>query len=347
MRRPSSGATFSVWEPSVPRIPDEYLDCVIYLYPTEVDAEDGGRAGGSGFLVGVPTEGLRQNFWILYAVSNKHVIEKSRVVRMNTADGRKTIVPSARADWIVHPDGDDVAAFQISFDPKEFKFNHVPRASFVSKEIVDRYKIGPGDDAFMVGRFANHEGRQQNLPTVRFGNIAQMPWEAIKQDGNGFEQESFLVEMRSINGYSGSPVFVYIPIFSDRPGLANWNIPPSVVAYTGKPYGSLKSHGPWLLGVDWGHMNDWSPVRRSDGKPVNPNPMEMHVKVNTGLAPVVPAWKLAEILDTGPLAENRKEIERQVMENEEKNPQMSTLVSLETTTPSAARPTNDGNCGDS
>lgn len=118
MRRPSSGATFSVWEPSVPRIPDEYLDCVIYLYPTEVDAEDGGRAGGSGFLVGVPTEGLRQNFWILYAVSNKHVIEKSRVVRMNTADGRKTIVPSARADWIVHPDGDDVAAFQISFDPK-------------------------------------------------------------------------------------------------------------------------------------------------------------------------------------------------------------------------------------
>ena len=94
-------------------------------------------------------------------------------------------------------------------------------------------------------------------------------------------------------------------------------------------------------------MNDWSPVRRSDGKPVNPNPMEMHVKVNTGLAPVVPAWKLAEILDTGPLAENRKEIERQVMEHEEKNPQMSTLVSLETTTPSAARPTNDGNCGDS
>jgi hypothetical protein len=50
-----------------------------------------------------------------------------------------------------------------------------------------------------------HEGRQKNSPTARFGNIAQMPNEPviIKR----FEQECFLVEARSIGGYSGSPVF--------------------------------------------------------------------------------------------------------------------------------------------
>jgi hypothetical protein len=245
-------------EPTLPRIPDEYLDCVVYLYPSEAAAEDGKQAGGSGFLVGVPTEGLRQNFWILYAISNKHVIKNSTVLRMNTSDGKKTVMPTVRSDWVTHPDGDDLAACAISFDPKDFKFNHVPRASFLTKEIVPKFNIGPGDDAFMVGRFINHEGRQSNLPTVRFGTIGQMPWETIMQN-DGFEQESFLVEARSIGGYSGSPIFVFIPLFSSRPGVENWD-PPTVFTkgnrITNFDYGSLRSHGPWLLGVDWGHLNN-------------------------------------------------------------------------------------------
>ena len=72
----------------------------------------------------------------------------------------------------------------------------------------------------------------------------------IRQD-TGFDQESFLVEARSIGGYSGSPVFLFIPAMSSRENVENW-YPPSLVEWkSGVKYGSLMSHGPWLLGVTW------------------------------------------------------------------------------------------------
>lgn len=76
---------------------------------------------------------------------------------------------------------------------------------------------------FVVGRFVNAEGRQKNLPTLRFGNIAQSPQEKIKQDRvfGSFEQESYLVEARTISGYSGSPVCVLLDPAWKRPGRPN------------------------------------------------------------------------------------------------------------------------------
>ena len=309
----------------MPRIHDAYLDCVVYVYPTEVDAEDGTRAGGSGFLVGVPSTGLKQNFWFLYAVTNKHVIKGGTVLRMNTRAGEKSIVPTTRTSWIAHPDGDDLAACLISFDPKDIKFNHVPRSSFLSREIVSQFNIGPGDDCFIIGRFVNHEGQQQNLPTVRFGNIAQMPWEKIRQD-DGFEQESFLVECRSIGGSSGSPIFVHIPIFSDRPGIPDWFPHPNIIDGS-RIFGGLKAHGPWLLGVNWGYIHDWSPLCGKDEKPVNRDPEITRVKLSTGIAGTVPAWKLAELLDNGPLANERADVEKLIREEQAKE-----LQSVATTT---------------
>jgi len=53
-----------------------------------------------------------------------------------------------------------------------------------------------------MGRFVNAEGRLRNVPTLRFGTIAQIPIEKV--DG----QVSFLVEARSIPGFSGTPVVI-------------------------------------------------------------------------------------------------------------------------------------------
>jgi hypothetical protein len=253
--------------------------------------------------------GLQRNFPFLYAVTNKHVIENSLVLRLNARDGKTTVIETLQANWVSHPDGDDLAACFIYFDPREIKFKYVNRGNFLTKDIVKQFNIGPGDDAFMVGRFVNHEGKQSNLPTVRFGNVAQMPLERI--DG----QEGFLIEVRSIGGYSGSPIFVCIPVASERPDVKDW----------GKPANILSSHGPWLLGVDRAYMNNWTPVCRGNGIPVNPsNPAEMQVAANTGMAVAVPAWKLAELLDYAPLAEHRKEMERQIMEYENNNPPIVT-----------------------
>jgi hypothetical protein len=221
----------------MPRIQDDLLDCVIYLYPSVTDAETGVKAGGSGFLVSVPLE-KNPDHRAVYAVTNSHVIRGgSPVVRLNTLKGDMKALDIPASVWMHHPDGDDIAVVPLGLDANLFKFKMLPVQMFITNEIIDEFAVGPGDDVFLIGRFTTHEGKQRNLPSARFGNIAMMPLEPILHP-SGLLQESFLVEAHSINGYSDSPVFVHIPSFSNRPGKG----------------GSFSHYGPWLLGVDWGHI---------------------------------------------------------------------------------------------
>jgi hypothetical protein len=302
---PSHGDQFSYWMPPMARIRDAFLDCAIYLYGSEADAEDGKRTGGSGFLVGVKATDPSINLVVLYAVTNKHVIERGNtVIRMNKKDGRKAINPTDERAWAYHKNGDDLAICQILFDPLIYKSRHVLTTDFIDNIIIDEMNIGPGDDVFVIGRFINHEGKQRNLPTARFGCIAQMPWEPIKQD-TGFEQESFLVEARSIGGYSGSPVFVFIPVATVREGVKDWGTPDKI----------LRPHGPWLLGVDWGHILDWEPVRDAMERPINPDPKAMRVRTNTGMMGVVPSWKLTELLNDDAVVEQRERFIKEILKD--------------------------------
>ena len=40
----------------MPRIRDEYLDCVFHLYRDETEAAEGANSGGTGFLASFPIE---------------------------------------------------------------------------------------------------------------------------------------------------------------------------------------------------------------------------------------------------------------------------------------------------
>lgn len=279
------------------RIRDEFLDCVIYLYPDRNAAEAGERIGGSGFLVGVQSKGLPQNFWFLYAITNKHVVAGgATTIRLTTRDGKTDVIETDERSWVFHPDGDDLAACLVSFDPNDFKFHFIPRASFLTHEIIDDFKVGPGDEIFVVGRFISHEGKQQNRPTARFGFISQMPHEPVVQD-DGFEQESFLLEVRSIGGFSGSPVFLYVmPVVPDT--------------FATRKIQAAGRYGEWLLGVEWGMLLNWEVVRNELGQPANPsNPRALQVPISTGIMGAVPVWKLADLLDKGPVAELRADRE--------------------------------------
>jgi hypothetical protein len=71
----------------MPRISDHILDCSIYLYESEVDAKEGSKTGGSGFLTHVVSK-ADQNIGHLYAVTNKHVINGGcGVIRINKKHG--------------------------------------------------------------------------------------------------------------------------------------------------------------------------------------------------------------------------------------------------------------------
>lgn len=273
----------------MPAISEDVLDTVVYLYPDAASAAAGERAGGSGCIVVIPVQHDPFIAGFMYVVTNSHVIRegKASAIRVNTRDGKVAIIHSTTEGWIHHPYGDDVAVLPINLEYEEVKAKGIQTGLFVTKEAIQEYKVGPGDEVFIVGRFVNHEGKQRNLPSVRFGNLSMLPYEPVRTE-RGLLQEVFLVECRSLPGYSGSPVFLHAFPFSQV---------------------RRKPPPPMFLGIDMGHIKDRRPVL--DREALNQGRRHLVdenwiVETNTGMSCVIPAWKVQEVLDVEELVESRK-----------------------------------------
>lgn len=276
----------------MPFIPERLRDCVVYLYPSVEAAQHGKHAGGTGFLVGVPSP--VDSLTHLYAVTNEHVIRPpsgspSAVIRLNNADGTTEILDHAADEWQSHPSGDDIAITQLILGSGH-RFSWIDQGEFITSADIERYHIGPGDDCFMIGRFIYQDGRQRNEPVLRFGNIAMMP-QPIRQPDRNRDQDSFLVEMRSLSGFSGAPVMVHYVTVGTR-------AQPDPQIDGGVAYSSLVTNKAWLLGVDWGSV------------PSIPNLLGDQTdrsQMPSGMAAVVPAWKITELLNIDEFVAARRE----------------------------------------
>ena len=294
-RRSSRGEFHALWEPSImARIPDEMIGCAFFLYPSHSDAEYGNAIGASGFFVGIDWAGteLRRH---LYAVTNKHCILQCRdevVIRATKSDGTLDYIESDPVDWHPSPTH-DISVLPIS-PAKAALFRNISDGLFVTPtdfepDANSTTCLGPGDDVFMIGRFTPHDRKATNHPSSRFGNLS-MVVAPIKHPG-GYDQESFAVEMRSISGYSGSPVFIYWGFGGNHLHGIKRSM---VTSFLG------------LLGVDWGHIPMRLPVLNSQG---NPLPNGEYVKSHTSMSGVVPAWRLKELLDSDRFKEQRMQDE--------------------------------------
>jgi hypothetical protein len=314
----------------MPRIQDEIVECSIYLYSSKTAALEGDHAGGSGFLVHVPS-GTDNTHGHIYAVTNKHLLDEGfSVLRLSKKSGGIDTLSTERQAWIPHPLGYDVEVFPVDLPQENFRWRSVSAELFISPEIIEAYKIGLGDDAFLVGRLVTHEGKQKNSPIVRFGNISLMadPNEPIRCKGH--DQEGFLVECRSLSGFSGSPVFVQTEqsysgddatrVVKTRGSIfgtkAAANSPGKVEGFSyarrDPPQNSMVSisgrFGPWLLGIDWGHVPLWRPVYEQNQETTT----KYKVEANTGVACVLPAWHILETLNTEELVKLRRKEDRKL-----------------------------------
>jgi hypothetical protein len=198
---------------------------------------------------------------------------------------------------VLHHQGDDLAVYGLpALDKSLHRYKLLsPPDHFITPEIIQELNVGPGDDIFVVGRFINQEGRQRNLPSARFGHLAQMPPEPIRQRRGltFFDQESFVVEARSIGGYSGSPVMIGFNPTLLRPDR-----------------GDLSTNRVYLLGVGWGYIMDWMPICDQNGSPISNG---YQVQSNTGMMGVVPAWKLSDLLNHPALVSYRANREDEIL----------------------------------
>lgn len=281
----------------MPRVPDEWLNSVVYLYPSEKAAKEGTRLGASAFIVVLPSDdkSLPEQLGHYYIVTNKHVVPDKEVwVRINKSMGGYATPSIAKEKWVEHKTADLKAAYW-RFDDG-LSYIGVNRSMMLTPELQMRWQYGPGDEVFLIGRYIDVEGKAHNVPTVRTGVLSAFPAEPILNNSTRQKEESILVEVRALKGFSGSPVFVTRAARIERSDK-----------YDGAPIVKRVDESPcYLLGVNWGYHPWREPILGSKDEPVIPR---QYIKTNSGMAMVVPAEKLLELLDDPRLVKPRREME--------------------------------------
>ena len=258
------------------------------------------RPRATGFVVGVPSSKADRLF--AYLVTAQHVVVgltqagKEIYCRINTKDGGAAVEPLRVPRWWYHPDPAAltdvaVAALHLNFDLADQ--DCIPL--YQNPPSLSQLGLGLGDETVAIGLFTHHAGKERNVPILRIGNLVGLPEEPVRSRWG--DVTAYLVEMRSIGGLSGSPVFLnkalelppggFIPDprFQRDPEQVMWGLLP-------------------LLGLVHGHFDV-------------PNLAEDSVveddaargSINTGIGVVVPVDKIIETLYQPDLAAERAQIE--------------------------------------
>jgi hypothetical protein len=181
-----------------------------------------------------------------------------------------------------------VLAFETTLLP-------APEEWFATPDIIASRGVGPGDELVVMGLFANHIGKDRNLPIVRSGNIASMPLEPLSDPNTGEPYEAYLAEVRSIGGLSGSPVFLALnPDTRMRFGDEDH------VELGGKPF--------YLLGLIRGHWKKDTEADFGDEDFGEAEPQQL----NTGITIVTPITELLNIFKTERFVRYRDDVERRI-----------------------------------
>ncbi len=282
-------------KPSDMRVSDYVLKSVGFVVElTQVDSgEEYYDPFGTGFFISIPST---ENGYFLCFVTAKHVIQplinRKIGILVNGKDGNVIVLPTMdNGVWYNKKDPSaDVAVIICNQDPS-IDIIPISIVDFIQRPELQSRKIGIGDEVYMTGLFAPIPWQQRHMPIVRHGNIAMIPDEPIQLD-EGYS-DVYLIEARSIGGVSGSPVFVRetIKLAGERDAIGSGN--PGELHGLGRTY---------LLGLMHGHWD----IKESDKN--NPAPNTFH-GINMGIAVVVPADKILDIINRPELMARRNEAE--------------------------------------
>jgi hypothetical protein len=284
----------------MPQIAPAFLDTVIYLYRSKAEAEEGKDFGGTGFLTSLPDETYPDRLTYFYAVTNQHVACTGgySIIRLNTKDGAVDILEFGPEEWLFLPEY-DIAIIPLPFDPGAHRVAMLSTQNFVTRDMfAPGGPLGVGSDVFMIGRFIDHDGGQTNRPAARFGHVSVLPAPIIQP--NKVKADSFCIDMHSRTGHSGSPVFIY-------------RTPQSEIGFrlTSEPGNYLG-----LLGIHWGQFPELWEIGENkqktaqatlQGQAENLILEGQYVKGLSGMACVLPAWAILEVLKMPKITRLRRE----------------------------------------
>lgn len=260
--------------------------CVGYV-TTDLTGEQVFEPGGTGFFV--------KHGGVCYFVTARHVAEELGppfAMRATNDKGEPVMLGEiVRAGWFYHPDETVDLAIVLGI-PKGVP--PLSSTTILTKEKAAALSIGIGDEAHIVGLYRLLRGKTKNVPIVHTGHIALVPGEERvpqrdRNRGRTIDVDVYLVEAQTLEGLSGSPVFVRESRSAYINGHVGGNSATQYALLSGEAH---------FLGI-WSGAWDAPPgeVLAID------RPEAMRVPVGMGLT--VPGWRLLELLDDPAVAEER------------------------------------------
>jgi hypothetical protein len=279
------------------RISDQVKHCVGFVGIREGPDE---RYGGTVFFVRLNEEtelrgGTTFKRSFVYMVTAKHIAEEldcsDCFIRLNNTQGRTVSFEAHDIKWWYHPTESELVDSAVAqfAPPRELNIAAatISDSLFATPQLISEYEIGVGDEVYVAGLFPRVTQTVKNQPVVRTGNIFMMPDEKIEFGKIGLI-DAYLIETKSFGGLSGCPVFVRHTVstpITQEPG--------------GPPIGKFKrlygGGSSYLLGSMIGR---WVVPEGTDP--------EWAEALNVGVSPVVPMYKIQEVLNHPELVEMRK-----------------------------------------
>lgn len=245
------------------------LQSVVFL--GNVTLSDGGAGnpvpnlGGTGVLMSCDLQ--YQPFARLnFIATAKHVAQQTNAqalsVKFNLLNGTGSYAIITDPIWFDHPDP-SVDLSLIPWYREGLAAIAMHSDTILTDYHLDKQEIGAGDPITVTGLFSPIGQTQRMIPIMRAGIIAMMPGEPVALRSDVRSSEVYLVETISLGGLSGAPVFLNDP-----------------------------NHGPQLLGLITGHL------RTHDEQGGLHDALSMsNGLINAGVAAVVPAKRILDILD--------------------------------------------------
>jgi hypothetical protein len=291
------------------RLADDARRCVVFFgLPKLKNGKEVVEYGGTGFFVRFGGE-----IKFDYLVTCRHVARELEhiqfLIRANNHEGRVEELPVDEIEWVYHPDKTvDVAVAEFPW-PRTLDRVSFPLDGCLTIQMCQQWGVGPGDLAQIVGLYRLAQGKRRNTPVVHTGHIAMMPYGEklpVKEPGgNVIEVEAYLVEAQTLEGLSGSPVFVRHSVVAG-PGLAETRRP-LTAGITPMGYSAaVHLFGLWQGAWDGQPGKILSEDRGESGK----------FRVPVGMGLVIPGDKILETILEPKLAEARaKAYQERLAEN--------------------------------
>lgn len=277
-----------------PSIIESMKKMVVFLQSNCIEQDEQGKQilksySGTAFLLSLGDTRLKDRSFT-YLVTNRHVAQPgienghpcqpvayflradARVPDASGSYSTVTQLPTNGLAWTFPIDPSvDLAITPISVNTEKLDVVFLPTALLLGDAAARQSNVQEGDSVLFTGLFVQMVGQSHSEPIVREGKIAMMPKEKIPTTLHGLG-DVYLVDCHVFGGNSGSPMFI------DLAGSRNGNLT------VGLNYR--------LLGVVSGYVEETANFELQTVAAYAGT-----IKANSGIAVVVPAQKILDLLD--------------------------------------------------